>query len=85
MVETLRESVREDRVLLTLDRDFGAMVFLRGADASRGVVLFRIVMPSDDLARFVVRAPGSRVDWAGHFSVIDLKRIRMRSLPSKAR
>ena len=83
--EVLARSVREDRLLLTLDRDFGALVFQHGADASRGIVLFRIVMLPDDLARFVARALGSRTDWSGHFSVVDLQRIRMRPLPSKAR
>lgn len=84
-IAVLARSVQEDRVLLTHDRDFGALVFLHGAEASRGVVLFRIVMPPQDLARFAVRALGSRSDWAGHFSVIDLSRIRMRPLASKAR
>jgi predicted nuclease of predicted toxin-antitoxin system len=33
----LARAVRDERVLLTFDKDFGALVFLRGAAASRGV------------------------------------------------
>jgi predicted nuclease of predicted toxin-antitoxin system len=38
-------AVRDGRVLLTFDKDFGALVFRGGARSSRGVVLFRLLMP----------------------------------------
>jgi predicted nuclease of predicted toxin-antitoxin system len=82
-VDVLARSVKEDRILLTFDRDFGALVFQHGENGSRGIVLLRIVMPPDELARFVSRTLDSRSDWAGHFSVVDLRQIRMRRLPSK--
>ena len=36
----------EDRLLITFDKDFGELAFRYGLPASRGVILFRISMPS---------------------------------------
>jgi predicted nuclease of predicted toxin-antitoxin system len=77
----LRRSVAESRVLLTFDKDFGELVFLRGADASAGVILFRIPLPSpSEGARMISAAVASRLDWPGFFSVVEPGRIRMRQL-----
>jgi len=72
---------RYDRVLLTIDKDYGELVLKRGMAASSGVVLFRLpaVRPAD-LARRVVDALAARSDWAGHFSVVEDERVRMRPL-----
>ena len=79
----LERAVTEQRVLITFDKDFGQLVFLRGRAASCGVVLFRIAAPSPTaVAENVTRAIHSRSDWVGHFSVVDDRQIRMTSLPS---
>ena len=78
----LARSVAERRTLLTFDKDFGAMVFQRGATASAGIVLFRILLPPDDIAAIVADTLGARDDWAGRFSVVEAGKIRMRDLPS---
>jgi hypothetical protein len=40
-------------------------------------------MPSPtDVGRVIVEIVNGRADWAGHFSVIEADRIRMRPLPS---
>lgn len=77
-------ALREKRVLLTFDKDFGALVFRGGASASRGVVLFRVVMLPDELRRFVLETLEARSDWEGNFSVVELGRVRMRPLPSRS-
>jgi len=77
----LDRAVREGRILLTFDKDFGALVFRRGAKASRGIVLFRVVLPPDAIARLVVDTLQSRSDWEGMFSVAEAGRVRMRRLP----
>ena len=69
------------RVLLTFDKDFGELVLRRSAVASCGVVLFRLPMgPAAELAGRIAVALAARNDWAGHFSVIEPDRIRMRRL-----
>lgn len=78
----LARAVREARVLLTFDKDFGALVFHRGREATKGVVLFRVpLIPPASLAMQVVRAIAARPSWEGHFAVIEPGRVRLRLLP----
>ena len=73
---------RENRLLITFDKDFGQLVFQQGARASHGVILFRISQISAAVAAERVSAAlGLRDDWSGHFSVVDDFGIRMRPLP----
>lgn len=82
--EVLARSLSDSRLLLTFDRDFGDLVFQRGADASQGVVLFRFPMSSPDaIARIVTATIRSRTDWQGLFTVVEPGRVRMRPLPRK--
>jgi predicted nuclease of predicted toxin-antitoxin system len=79
--EVLARAVREERVLLTFDQDFGELAWRAGLPASCGIVLFRIPMPAaTDLGSMIAARLDERTDWAGHFSVIQPGRIRMRPL-----
>ena len=72
----------DERVLVTFDKDFGELVYRRGAASSPGIILFRFLADSPvALTREIVSAVGSRDDWAGSFSVVEEGRIRMRPLP----
>ena len=44
--EILAWAVREERVLLTFDKDFGELAWRIGMPSASGVVLFRIPMPA---------------------------------------
>jgi predicted nuclease of predicted toxin-antitoxin system len=80
----LARAAAEDRLLITFDKDFGELVFRRGAKASQGVVLFRIPQPSAAaVAERVATTLASRDDWPGHFSVAEEFTIRMRRLPER--
>ncbi|MCS6845242.1 MAG: DUF5615 family PIN-like protein [Caldilineales bacterium] len=80
-MEVLRRAQNEGRVLLTFDKDFGALAFRAGLPASSGIVLFRIAAPSPaHVAHVAVAVLSSRTDWNGHFSVED-RRLRMTPLP----
>lgn len=83
--DVLARSVREGRVLLTFDLDFGELVMRRGARASCGVVLFRLVGSPLQVAKAVHNAIASRTDWAGKFSVVEQGRVRMRLLGGHTR
>ncbi len=76
----LAEAVRQSRILLTFDKDFGELAWHEGLPASSGVVLFRMPLPPN-AGRLLTDILESRTDWAGHFSVIEPGRIRMRVLP----
>jgi len=80
--EVLAWAMRDCRILLTFDKDFGDLAFHAGLPADCGIVLFRLAAASSaDVAAAVLASIQSRSDWAGHFSVVQLGRIRMRPLP----
>ena len=84
LIPTCRH-VRENRVLLTFDKDFGELAWRAGLPATAGIVLFRLPMPSPaDVGPAIASIIGSREDWPGQFSVVEPGRIRMRSLPSRS-
>ena len=79
--DVLAWAVREGRILLTFDKDFGELA-AKSVSAQRcSVVLVRIPMQksADDHQRLAAIIM-SRDDWAGHFSVLEPGRIRMRAL-----
>ena len=80
--DLLAQAMLEGRVLITLDTDFGDLVYLVGRPASCGIVLFRIArVPAAERPAFIVNVLTARTDWHGHFSVVDERNIRSRSLP----
>jgi predicted nuclease of predicted toxin-antitoxin system len=79
--EVLNRAQRDERILLTFDKDFGELAFHSHLPATCGIILFRIKSPSGTVvAQKVATAIASRPDWAGHFSVVEDERIRMRVL-----
>ena len=80
--QVLARGQKEERILITFDKDFGELAFRSKLPATSGVILFRISAPSSQyVAQVAVQAIASRTDWAGHFSVIEDNRIRMTPLP----
>ena len=80
--QVLAPAQAKGRILVTFDKDFGELAFRSGLPASSGIVLFRISMPSSlHVARVAVAALESRMDWAGHFAVVEDDRIRITPLP----
>ena len=78
-IDVIERARREQRVLLTFDKDFGELA--RGRGAAHGIVLFRLPVGTPgkigvELADLIC----SRNDWVGHFSVVEPGRIRMRPL-----
>ena len=73
---------RERRTLLTFDKDFGELALRCRLPAECGVILARLrPISSRALAETILAAVSSRADWAGHFSVIAVGRIRMTPIP----
>ena len=74
-------ATRDERTLLTFDKDFGELAGASALPNTCGVVLFRMPMPNPgDIGALLCNIVTSRDDWAGHFSVIEPGRIRMRPL-----
>jgi predicted nuclease of predicted toxin-antitoxin system len=79
--EVLAWTVREDRILLTFDKDFGELARQSALPATCGVVLLRLRMPNAaDAGDYLVRLITERADWMGHFSVIEPGRVRLRPI-----
>ena len=78
-------AIREGRLLVTGDKDFGEMVFRSGARISAGVVLTRVHGTPDERTFVLLAALASRPadEWAGHFAVIEDGRIRLTPLPAE--
>jgi predicted nuclease of predicted toxin-antitoxin system len=79
----LQLAVQQERILLTFDRDFGRLAFLRGADCPPGVVLlrFRPRTPSEAGKLIIDLARNPHIHFAGNFTVLDRERVRQRRLP----
>jgi predicted nuclease of predicted toxin-antitoxin system len=79
--DVLAWAARDQRILLTFDKDFGELARASALPSTCGVVLFRVPMPNPgDIGSRLSNLVTSRGDWAGHFSVIEPGRIRMRAL-----
>jgi hypothetical protein len=71
----------EQRILVTFDKDFGELAGRTGLPAGSGVILLRVPLEhAPDLGLRLAALVAGRADWAGHFSVIEPGRVRMRRL-----
>lgn len=84
--EVLAWAIRDERILLTFDKDFGELARTSGLPPTCGVV-FRIPVPAPgDVGRRLADVIGARSDWTGHFAVVEPGRVRMRlQMPSVVR
>ena len=79
--EVLAWAAREGRILLTFDKDFGELARGSALPSTCGVVLLRVPMPKPSgVGQQLADLVTARDDWAGHFSVIEPGRVRMRPL-----
>ena len=81
----LIRAIDEERILITFDKDFGELAWRTALPKTSGVILLRLPMRAPlQGSAMIASVVDSRRDWAGHFSVVEPDRIRMRSLPFKA-
>jgi predicted nuclease of predicted toxin-antitoxin system len=79
--DVLAWAARDGRILLTFDKDFGELARASTLPPICGIVLFRLPMPKPgDVGQQLANLVTSRDDWAGHFSVVEPGRVRMRPL-----
>lgn len=77
----LAMAAAEQRVLVTFDKDFGELAGRAGLPMASGVILLRVPLDrAPDVGFRITMLIGARADWAGHFSVIEPGRVRMRGL-----
>ena len=77
----LARALKSGSVILTFDKDFGELGWRLVPTSGFGVVLFRMPLPrAAEAGAALATLVQSRDDWAGHFSVVEPGRLRMRSL-----
>ena len=81
--DVLGQAVAQNRILLTLDKDFGELIFRQGKAASCGVILLRIESRSqlEFVSKVLPVLESDSARWAGHFSVIGPRVVRVSALP----
>lgn len=83
----LDRAVRERRILLTFDRDYGSLLYVRGSQPPEGVVYFRFAPSSpEEPAEYLlvlIEQFGSSLD--GMLTVAERDRVRQRPLPGTDR
>jgi predicted nuclease of predicted toxin-antitoxin system len=80
----LDRAQRENRLVLTMDKDFGELAFRWGLPSSCGVVLFGVAAHSPQwITSRIVNVMGSRSEWAESFAVVEEHRTRVRPLPAR--
>jgi predicted nuclease of predicted toxin-antitoxin system len=83
-IEVLKLCMAQRRVLLTFDKDFGELAFIKGLPAECGIILFRITPQNpEEVAVIALSAIQNQPNWLGYFSVVTRKQIRMRPLTSQ--
>jgi hypothetical protein len=74
----LRRAMKDQRILLTFDKDFGELAFRWGLPAPCGVLLFRFMIQDwPTVTRRVVGALASQPSWTGLFAVVESERLRV--------
>ena len=78
----LRQAVREQRIILTFDRDYGELIYRRKLSAPNGVIYFRFEPKTPEETGEYLRdlLVISGITWEGNFSIIEHERMRQRSL-----
>jgi len=74
--DILAWATREERLLITFDRDFGELSQRYGLRAPYGIILFRIPdeMPTSERAELIIRNVSAQVDWHGYLWVINIRK-----------
>ena len=78
----LQHAVASARILLTFDRDYGDLIYRLGMEAPPAVLYLRFVPGTpQEVAVVVEELLRTEVPLMGHFTVVETKRVRQRSLP----
>lgn len=81
-LDVLARAVREERWLVTFDRDYGELVFARRLPPPPAVILLRVASYRPiDPARWLQRLCAAPTKLTGCFAVFDGRSLRTRSLP----
>jgi len=83
--ETLRLAALEDRIVITMDQDFGTLVYLEGHPRPPGVLLLRLddATGREKASALSAVLLGHAESLMGNFAVLQRDRLRVRPLPQR--
>ncbi len=86
-VAVLEKAIRERRIILTFDRDYGELIFKKGLPSPPGIIFFRFIpkSPEEPAECLNLLLQISELTLEGKFSVVDQDKVRQRSLPSSVK
>ena len=80
--EVLEWARREQRIILTFDRDYGELIYRRKLPVPLGIVYFRLPpLHPEDAASRVLELLAAGYPLAGQYTVVDRRQVRQRPLP----
>lgn len=81
-LDILKRARRENRIILTFDRDYGELIYRHGSFIPGGVVYFRFdPSTSEEAAKILSKTlKEGKVSILGKFTVIERDRMRQRTL-----
>ena len=81
--EVLAHAVREERIVLTFDRDYGELIYRQGLPVPVGVVYFRYdpLTPEEPAEQLIGLAQLSGLSLGRKFTVVERGQVRQRPLP----
>ncbi len=79
----LDRTVRERRILLTFDRDYGSLLYERGSQPPEGIVYFRFApsSPEEPAEYLIALLERPELSLSTMFTVAERDRVRQRPLP----
>ncbi len=77
--QVMEIAIREERIILTHDSDYGELIFKNGYKPKEGVVYFRIFdFKAEDPAKILLQLIERNLDFNNRLTVVDLQSIRQR-------
>ncbi len=82
--EILAQAVREARVVLTFDRDYGELIYRRRLPSPSGIIYLRFdpITPQEPGEHLLALLLAAEITLEGKFTVVERARLRQRPLPS---
>ena len=83
----LDRAVRERRILLTFDSDYGGLIYFQGSRSPEGIVYFRFApsSPEEPAEYLLALLEQSELSLSGALTVAERDRVRQRPLPGADR
>jgi predicted nuclease of predicted toxin-antitoxin system len=80
--EVMEMAIREQRTILTFDKDYGELIYKYGYRPSAGVIFFRLFdfHPTEPAELLLHLFENKEYKFEGHFTVVDTNTVRQRRI-----